>query len=258
MCRLLCVATRGIVPNQVMSGFKKLSRRGRNPPGTGKGHRNGWGIGYYPSGKLRLVKELGDAFTNVRYDEAAHMAGSNPDVRVLLANLWSAPSKELLDHREKIPPLQGTDAQGREWLLVFDGKVGERQKTGEPFVVDPLKETAAHRVLREILAAMPPLDGNVAKAREAVIGTVGKVLREISEQYQYTHLNMAITDGSTDYLARFVDNEADWNEVHICRLNRSIVGCSEPLETIEKGWEPLANRHVAFFDSSLNMTKVGL
>jgi predicted glutamine amidotransferase len=258
MCRLLCVATKGIVPHQVTSDFKRLARLGKSPPGTEKGHRSGWGVGYFPGGILRLVREPGDAFTSVRYDEVSHMAGSNPDVRVLLAHLWNAPSKELLENKDRIPPLRGTDATGREWLFAFDGNMGERRKTGEPYVVDILKETPAQRILREILAGMPKTDEKGTAAREAVIGTLRKVLRQTAEEYQYQHLNLALTDGSAVYLTRFVDKEADWNEIHFCRMNRSIVGCSEPLENIEAKWEQLANRQMLVFDYGLNITKAGL
>jgi predicted glutamine amidotransferase len=258
MCRLLCVATKGIVPNQVMSGFKRLSRLGKNPPGAGKGHRSGWGVGYFPGGKLRLVREQGDAYTSVHYDEVSHMAGSNPDARVLLAHLWRAPSKEILDHKDKILPLPGTDGRGVDWLFVFDGDIGERRTTGEPYVVDMLKETPAQRLLRELLAGMPAKKEAGAGTHDAIVAAVGNVLRSTAEQYRYSHLNLALTDGGTVYLARFVDREADWNEIHFCRLNRSIVGCSEPLESVEAKWEPLANRQMVVFDNSLNLTKTGL
>jgi len=258
MSRLLCVATRGIVPHQAMGGFKKLSRKGRNPPGTGKGHRSGWGVGYFPGGRLRLVRETGDAFASVHFDEVSHMAGSNPDSRVLLAQLWSSPSRELADRIEAIPPLPGTDGSGRAWLFSFDGDVGERQKTGEPYVVDVSKETPSQRLLREILAAMPAPEGKDGPARNAVAPAVAKVLGATAEQYRFSHLNFALTDGITIYLARFVDREAEWNEVHFCRMNRSILGCSEPLETVEAKWELLANRQMVVFDSGLNMTKAAL
>jgi predicted glutamine amidotransferase len=258
MSRLLCVASKGIVPHQAMSGFKRLSRLGKNPPGTGRGHRSGWGVGYFPGGKLRLVREPGDAFTSVHYDEVSHMAGSNPDARVLLAHLWSAPSKEIVDHQDKILPLLGTDAHGASWLFAFDGNIGERRRTGEPYVVDILKETQAQRLMRELMAAMPAPDGKGAVAREAVAVAVGNVLRATADDYQYQHLNLALTDGGTVFLARWVDKEADWNGLHFCRLNRSIVGCSEPLQTVESRWEPLANRQMLIFDNGLNMTKAGL
>jgi hypothetical protein len=155
-------------------------------------------------------------------------------------------------------PLLGTDAHGNGWLFAFDGSIGERRSTGEPYVVDMLKETPAQRLLRELMAQMPAHDGKGAVAREAVAGAVGKVLRATADDYQYEHLNLALTDGGTVFLARWVDKEADWNEVHFCRMNRSIVGCSEPLGTIESKWEPLAGRQMLVFDNGLNMTKAGL
>jgi predicted glutamine amidotransferase len=258
MCRLLCVATKGIVPNQVMSGFKRLSRTGKNPPGTGKGHRSGWGVGYFPGGRLRLVREQGDAFMSVHYDEVSHMAGSNPDARVLLAHLWSAPSKEVADHRDKLLPLRGTGASGGEWLFVFDGNVGERRTTGEPYVVDMLKETPAQRLQRELMAAMPAPEVNGAVGRDAVASTIRNVLRSTAGEYRYQHLNLAMTDGVAVYLARFVDREADWNGIYFCRLNRSVVGCSEPLENVEAKWEHLDNRQMLIFDSGLNIAKAEL
>jgi predicted glutamine amidotransferase len=258
MSRLLCVATRGIVPHQAMGGFKRLSRRGRNPPGTGKGHRSGWGVGYFPGGRLRLVRETGDAFASVHFDEVSHMAGSNPDARILLAQLWSAPSLKTAERMEAIPPLPGTDGGGRQWLFGFDGDVGERKKTAEPYVVDMSKETPAERLRREILAAMPPPEGKSGPPHNAVAAAVANVLGATAEQYRFSHLNCVLTDGSKVYMARYADREAEWNEIHFCRMNRSILGCSEPLETVEAKWEPLANRHMLVFDSGLNMTKAAL
>jgi predicted glutamine amidotransferase len=186
------------------------------------------------------------------------MAGSNPDARILLAQLWSAPSREAAERREAIPPLPGKDGGGRQWLFGFDGDVGERKKTGEPYVVDMSTETPAQRLQREVLAAMPPSKGVHGPPHNAVAAAVAKVLGATAEQYRFSHLNFAMTDGSTVYLARFVDREAEWNEVHFCRMNRSIIVCSEPLDTVECTWELLENRHMLVFDSGLNMTKAVL
>jgi len=258
MSRLLCVATKGIVPHQATGAFKRLSRTGINPPWITKGHRSGWGIGYFPAGKLRLVKEPGDAYASVRYDEASHMAGSNPDSRVLLAHLSSAPYRENMGHREGIPPILGWDQSGRHWLLTFDGEIGERQRTGEPYVVDPSKETPAQRLLREILALIPPPEGKGTVSRDAVCAAVGNVLRSTAGEYKCPHINVALTDGGVAYLARLVDKEADWNSVHVCRTARSIIACSEPLEGFEGRWDPVANGQMLVLDTGLNLAKAKL
>jgi len=258
MCRFLCVATKGIVPHQAMSGFKRLARRGRNPPGTGKGHRGGWGVGYYPGGRLRLVKEFGDPTCSVRYDEVSHMAASNPDARVLLGHLWSSPAKQLSEHKEMIAPFQGFDAAGHEWIFVSDSSIGVKRITGEPYVVDPVKETCPQRLFRELSARMLPAPGGGPASRDAVISALKMVLDHTAQEYEFGHLNLAMSNGTTVYMARYVDKEADWNEAHFCRLPRSIVGCSEPLETIDGKWEPLADRQVIIFDNGLNMSKAKL
>jgi len=254
MCRLLCIATKGIIPHTAMSGFKRLARKGKNPPWSKSGPRSGWGIGYYPGGKLRLVHEFGDATTSVRYDEVSHMASSNPDARVLLGQMLCTPSRELLERRDKLAPFSGADTVGKQWLFAFDGRVGENRNTGEPFAPDPVKEMAFERIFREILAG---LRGG-SSGQEEVRATIGRVLKATAADYRYDHLNLALTDGNTVYLARYVDAETDWNELNYCRTARAIIGCSEPLPTIEQKWEKLGNRQLLHFDRELDFQRTDL
>jgi len=252
MCRLLCVATGGIVPHQAMSAFKRLSREGRERPGGMGGYRTGWGIAYFPGGRLRLVRELGDAYSSVRYDETAHMTGSNPEVRLLIGNLWGAPSKELAlgpSGRERVAPFPGTDREGNQWIFAFDGRVGPSREGGEAFAPSPVKETEGQRVFREILGGLPPR----RDAPEAVAELLRGAVRRIARDYSVEAINFALSDGRWIFLGRFVEKEEPWNELHLCRTPKAVVGCSEPLAVEGWRWDPLGRRELAAFNEGLEV-----
>jgi hypothetical protein len=211
-------------------------------------------MAYFPQGKSRVVREFGDAFTSVRYDEISHMAASNPDTRVLLAQLWASPSKELLGRADRLPPLAGSDADGREWLLVFDGRVGANKRTGEPYTPDPPGQMSSEKVFSGILKNL----GNGPARPEIVRDAVKAVLDGVADAYAYDRLNLALTDGTAVYLARCVDKEAEWNEMWYTRLPRALVGCSEPLKTIEQPWERLGNRTMLVLDPAQNLRRMEL
>jgi predicted glutamine amidotransferase len=236
-----------------MSGFKRLARKAKNPPGQKALPRSGWGVAYYPGGRLRAVREFGDAYTSVRYDEVSHMASSNPDARVLLAQLWASPSKELLERSEKLPPFIGRDQVGKEWVLSFDGMAGNNRTTGEPFMPDPRKQMCSERVFEALLKS---LHGQVG--HDKVRDVIKAVLAGIAVAYEYDHLNLALTDGTAVYLARYADKEAGWNEVWYSKLPRAIVGCSEALESVEQKWERLGNRTLLVFEPAQNMQVLNL
>jgi predicted glutamine amidotransferase len=236
-----------------MSGFKKLARKARNPPGQKSLPRSGWGVAYYPGGQLRAVREFGDACTSVHYDEVSHMASSNPDARVLLGQLWASPSKELLAHREKLAPFAGRDADGKEWVLSFDGMVMNDRTNGEPFMPDPVKQMCSERVFAAILQNL----GGKAD-HGSVRNAIKTALDDVAAAYEYGHLNLALTDGTAVYLARYVDKEAEWNGIWYCKLPRAMIGCSEPLQTLEQKWERLENRRLLVFDPAQNLAKLEL
>jgi len=237
-----------------MSGFKRLARKARHPPGQKSLPRSGWGVAYYPGGRLRAVREFGDAYTSVRYDEVSHMASSNPEARLLLAQLWASPSKELLERSEKLAPFAGRDTVGKEWVLAFDGMAGNNRKTGEPFTPDPMAQMCSEKVFAAILQNLRGGPAEHNKVRDAIKAA----LDGVSAAYEYGHLNLALTDGTAVYLARYVDKEAEWNGIWYSKLPRAIIGCSEALETVEQKWERLGNRTLLVFDPAQNMQVLNL
>ncbi len=251
MCRLICIATKGLIPHQAMAAFKRLSREGRERPGESGGHRSGWGIGYFPGGRLRLVRELGDAFSSVRYDETAHMTGSNPDVRLLIGHLWRSPAKELASSKERVGPFPGTDSEGGEWALAYDGEIGPSFETGEAYAPHPARELESQRVFREILGHLPPRE----EGQEGVAEALRRAVRGIASEYNVSALNFALCDGQRMYLARFVEREEAWNELYICRTQRALVGCSEPLRIGDWVWDALPARRLLVLDTDLNLTR---
>lgn len=237
-----------------MSGFKKLSRQNRGPPGQRSRPRSGWGVAYYPGGRPYVVREFGDAHTSVHYDEVSHMAASNPDARVLLGQLWASPSKDLLELKDKLPPFSGKDGSGKEWLFAFDGMAGKNRTTGEPFMPDPMKQMCSERVFSAILQNLPGSPPGHGKVREAIKAA----LEGVSSAFEYDHLNLAMTDGTAVYLARFVDREAEWNEIWYSRLPRALIGCSEALRTVEQKWDKLDNRRLLVFDPAQSLQTLDL
>jgi hypothetical protein len=210
--------------------------------------RAGWGVAYFPGGKARVVREYGDAHNSVHYDETSHMASSNPDARVLLAQLCAARPRGLANHGEGLAPFSGRDAAGRDWLLAFDGSAGANGKTGEPQGADPEPGPSPGRVLSALMGNLGGPSGAggvraaIKSAMDAVAGDLGR-----------GHLNLALTDGAAVYIARHADREADWNALWYVRLPRATIVCSEALPTIDQKWERLGNRKLLVFDPAQNL-----
>jgi len=252
MSRLLCIATRGIIPHLAMTGFKKLSRLGRVRPGARGGYRDGWGIGYFSMDMARVQPTLGDAFTSVRWDELTHMTCSNPDVRILLASLRNRGAKSVEGLDNRLSPFREPDANGKHWLLCFDGDIGPHKVSGAVYAHD--KDIAQLKLLKRIIELVQEtavLDGG-----KRASSALRKAICEIAEHHHYDVLNMALSDGHDVYLVRYVDKDEDWNKLYYCKTGTAIVGCSEPLQTIEGQWEELPNRSMIVFDTHLNVHKV--
>lgn len=210
-------------------------------------------MAYYPGGRLYAVREIGDAHTSVHYDEISHMAASNPDARILLAQLWAAPAKAPTGHADRLAPFAGRDGSGREWLFAFDGLAGNDRKTGEPFAPEPLAQMCSERIFQSVLKHLGGAAGP-QQVRDAVKGA----LEGVAAAFEFDHLNLAVSDGTAVYMARYAERESEWNELWYARLPRALVGCSQPLKTVEHPWEKLENRRLVVFDPAQNIQKLEL
>lgn len=252
MSRLLCIATRGIIPHLAMGGFKKLSRLGKNRPGAKNGYRDGWGIGYFRDDMAKIVTRLGDAFTSVRWDELTHMTCSNPDVKILLASLRNRGAKSVEELDNRLSPFSLKDAAGKDWLLCFDGDVGADRESGASYTHE--KEIAPFKLLKRIIDLVQETAGKEEGKRAS--GALRKAIGEIAEHHHYDVLNLALSDGHDVYLVRFAEKDDDWSKLYFCKTASAIIGCSEPLQPIDAKWEEIPNRSMVAFDTHLNVHKV--
>jgi predicted glutamine amidotransferase len=252
MSRLLCIATRGIIPHLAMGGFKKLSRLGRNRSNAGKGYRDGWGIGYFSMDIARIQTRLGDAFTSVRWDELTHMTCSNPDVKILLASLRNKGAKNAEELDNRLSPFCLKDGAGKDWLLCFDGDIGPHKVSGASYT--PHTDIPQMKLLKRIIELVQETANKVEGKRASM--ALGEAIAEIVQHHHYDVLNMALSDGHDIYLVRYVEKEEDWNKLYYCKTGTAIIGCSEPLAPIDGQWEEIPNRSMIAFDTHLNVHKV--
>jgi len=253
MSRLLSIATKGIIPHLAMGGFKRLARHGKNRPGAKGGYKDGWGIGYFLNGRAKVTTHIGDAFTSVRWDELTHMTGSNPEVKVLTASLRNRGRRNLDEMDGILSPFSLKDADGREWLLAFDGDVGPHKSTGDHYTHGT--ELAPFKLLRRILDLVKETAQPQHEGKRAALA-LKKAVCEIAENHHYDVLNLTLSDGHDVYLLRYVEKEEDWNRLFYIKTASAVIGCSEPLQSIEGKWEELPNHSLLIFDIHLGLQKV--
>lgn len=208
MCRMLAFMGNPGQVEELLLTFQKLALYGNST--DGKGHKDGWGIGYYSHG-IVLTKKAECAAESTEYARAAFRA-SREAPHILLAHLRKAsPNTPVTDG--EVHPFQAD-----HYLFCHNGSI--TQKDGQP-LGETLDSILFFKRIRE------------TSFTEAVTHFRG---------YKYTSLTCILTDGAIIWAYRECSEKEDYYTLYYCHHHNSVIVCSEPI--LDYHWTPLANRQL--------------
>jgi predicted glutamine amidotransferase len=208
MCRMLAFMGNPGQVEELLLTFRKLALYGNSI--DGKGHRDGWGIGYYSPG-IVLTKKAECAAESTEYAKAAFRAAREAP-HILLAHLRKASPKTPVTDGEVHP------FQADYYLFCHNGSI--TQKDGQPLGV----------TLDSILF--------FKKIRETSFIEAITYFRD----YKYTSLTCILTDGANIWAYRECSEKEDYYTLYYCHHHNSVIVCSEPI--LDCHWIPLANKQL--------------
>ena len=208
MCRMLAFMGNPGQVKELLLTFQGLALHGNSP--DGKGHRDGWGIGYYAHG-IVLAKKAECAAESRKYVEAAAEA-ARKSPHILLAHLRKAsPNTPITDG--EVHPFQ----IGR-YLFCHNGSITRNDGL-------PLGET-----LDSILF--------FRKIRETSFTEAVAYFRDVT----YTSLTCLLTDGTRIWAYRECTEREDYYTLYYSTHQNSVIVCSEPI--LDYQWTPMNNKQL--------------
>lgn len=192
MCRMLAF-TGQVHVKDLLTRFQMLALQGKST--DGKGHQDGWGIGWYSHG-VHLLKKAGCAVSDDYQDAVAQVVRQPPSV--LLAHLRKAsPGTPVTDH-EAHPFQKGS------LLFCHNGSI-------LPVDSQPVEELDSLLFFKKIQET--------------------SLKRAISHfrQFKYTSLTCLLTDGATIWAYRDFAEKEDYYTLYYVKTRDFILFCSEPI-----------------------------
>lgn len=244
MCRLLSIVGgfQNITAEKLLGEFKKLAEFGNIPPHTPKGHKDGWGLIFYPKNKLpKLFIESRDAYTSAGYDFAIRKI-SSAEYSVLIGHLRKASvgTKSLKNTQPFIK---------KGCALAHNGTIFDSKKIIlKPSFAKLLKgDTDSERFFVLILQTF--FNSKKKSLKQALINTV----KFVQKNLDYTSLNLILSDGKTVFALREINMSnayvraeklLDYYSLFVgADGNIGMVISSEKL-TNKLKWEPLKNHEL--------------
>lgn len=220
MCRMLAFAGHFRIED-LLCRFQRLSISGKSL--DDKGHRDGWGIGYYTDTGCTLFKKAECAATSKKYVEIVEIAKrENP--HVFLAHVRKASPQTPVTDREAHP------FQRDNYLFCHNGSISAPD--GKPFT---------------------ELDSVLFFDR--VMETSLKEAATYFRAFQYTSLTCLLTDGHTIWAYRdFEEKEREKEEyytLYYLKTKEFVLFCSEPI--IEGEWILMKNRELITCSPDLSL-----
>lgn len=215
MCRMFGFTGRGDAVTLVEE-FGQLSVKGKSI--DGRGHPDGWGIGYYKGG-VNLVKKAACAQDSSEYVKAAHLVEG---ASVVLAHLRKASPGTPITDELAHPFLHG------HFLFCHNGSM--HQKDGSPF-----------ETLDTILFFEKVCETSLKEAVRYFSGFV------------YTSLTCLLTDGETMWGYRGYTEREDYYTLYCMRTNDYVVFCSEPFTPGK--WTLLQNGELVTVSPTLDLVR---
>lgn len=218
MCRMLaCSGYTGI--EKLLLTFRQLAITGKST--DGKGHRDGWGIGWVYNG-FHVYKKAECASTSELYVNTVEKV-KNEHPRIFLAHLRKASPGTSVTDKEAHP------FQSENLLFCHNGSIkkGNGQSLGEE-----LDSILFFKRIQE------------TSLKEAIMH-----FRDF--KFTYTSLTCLLTDGSTLWAYRDFQEREDYYTLYYLKTKDSVLFCSEPIITGE--WVLLRNGELVTCSISLDV-----
>lgn len=206
MCRMLAFTGQGEMLQDLLLTFQKLSIYGKSP--DSKGHTDGWGIGYFASGRWNLFKKAEWAASSREYVKAAEtVKKENP--HIVLAHVRKASPNTPVTDREAHPFLEDN------YLFCHNGSICR----------------GGGQLLQELDSIL---------FFEKILETSFKKAVLYFRTFDYTSLTCLLTDGNTIWAYRDFTEKEEYYTLYYLKTDRFVLFCSEPL--IEGEWVLMKNR----------------
>mgnify|MGYP001613160617 CR=1 FL=1 len=254
MCRILGVVQQkpdGTELVTELSAFRALADCGCVPVGTPRGHRDGWGAVGYTDGKIIFSKRrVEDAYRDPQYPSAiVRLAREKPQIVLVHFRKASIGGKS-------IPNTHPFTARG--YSFCHNGSIFEtkRKRIALTAATERLIKgmTDSERFFLYLLERLSPA-APAATVRKTFIAAI----RIVRKNFDYTAMNMLLTNGKTLWAVREVNTYN--REVRQKKLlgyytlfsgtdtrgGQTLV-CSETLAIPAMRWKPIANHRIVEVD----------
>jgi predicted glutamine amidotransferase len=209
MCRMLALAGQYESVVHLLLRFGALSRTGKSP--DGKGHKDGWGIGYV-SKSITVFKEVTCAYGSNHYGKAVKRV-AHADPPVILAHLRKA-SPNTKVTIEEVHPFQKDN-----YLFCHNGSIYHRNGT-------PLGDKLDSIIFFDTIMKT----------------SIKKAIYHFRD-LKYTSLNFLMTNGKKIWAYREYTEKEDYYTLYYLKTDDFVLFCSEPI--IEGDWVLLGNKELA-------------
>lgn len=216
MCRMLAFTGQYRTVEDLLYKFQKLAVTGKSL--DGKGHRDGWGIGWYNNG-VHLLKKAECATSNNYLD--AVKAATHGGPRLLLAHIRKASPGTPVTDKEAHPFQEGN------YLFCHNGSLYSRD--GQP--LPELDTVLFFKKIQE------------TSLKEAIT---------YFKNFKYTSLTCLLTDGDTLWAYRDFTEKEDYYTLYYLKTDKFILFCSEPI--LPGRWVLLKNGELVTVSNTSDMT----
>jgi predicted glutamine amidotransferase len=208
MCRMLALTGHAECIGDILLRFQMLSLYGNSP--DDKGHRDGWGIGYFNTG-ITVFKKAECAATSKDYLEILERVRKvNP--RILVAHVRKASPNTLITDKEAHPFQKNT------FLFCHNGSI--TKPDGQPLGKELDSILFLERIQKESLT-------------EAI---------QYFWRFKYTSLTCLLTDGNTIWAYRDFRERENYYTLYYLKTEDFVLFCSEPVT--REDWVLLRNHEL--------------
>jgi predicted glutamine amidotransferase len=227
-----------------MKAFYPLCTQGCVKKGMSPGHLDGWGVSGFSDGRAVYFARQAEPASKVEdeYQQAGDRA-INSRAPIVIGHFRKASGSD--------PGISNTHPfHHSDWVFAHNGTIYGAEASFPLFDAEPLGQTDSERFFlwlwEQVHVETDPTAALVA------------LLKKSREQLVFTSLNFLMSDGQHLWAYRdFGEKRLDIGEtvkdrekyytLFISMLGSTAFACSEPLPTLSKSWQPIAQRTLAVF-----------
>ncbi len=226
MCRLFGITNFDYAEHlELALDFFALAEKGNVPPGHKPGHLDGWGIGWYKSGRGEVVKS-GKPITSEK--------------ELFISTLKSIGKADILILHLRLSAWKGTEYKEHAHPFLIHNAMLAHNGTIKDYK-DMLGEPAFNGFDTEALLRFA-LKQNSWSVKKAFTAAVSK----IREKHSYSALNLLFSDGKTLFALREFTKWPDYYTLYESNYHGSKVVCSERITT-KLDWTSLPKGEITAF-----------